>query len=48
MEVRDGSGDLRGSPGRVGGQSGRSGTGRRTLGEVLDGLGPTGRSGTGR
>ena len=33
---RDGSGDPRGSPGRVGGSSGRSGTGWRTLGAVRD------------
>ena len=36
-EVRDGSGDPRGGPGRVEGPSGSSGTGRGTLGEVWDG-----------
>ena len=57
-EVRDWLGDPRGGPGRVGGPTGRSGTGLRTYGEVRDELGdpweglgqvggPSGRSGTG-
>ena len=37
-EVWDGSGDPRGSPGQVGGPSGRSGTGRGTHGKVRDEL----------
>ena len=36
-EVRDGSGDPRGCPGRFVGPSGRSETGWGTLGEVRDG-----------
>ena len=36
-EVRDGSGDPPYNPGRVGGPSGRSGTGQGTIGEVRDG-----------
>ena len=57
-EVRDGSGDPQERPGWVGGPSGRSGTGRETLGEVKDRSrvspvgsgrdgGPSGRCGTG-
>ena len=46
--VRDGSGDLRGGLGRVGGPSRRFGTGRGTRGEVWDGFErPSERSGTG-
>ena len=37
LEVRDGSGDSRGGPGRVGGPSSRCWTGHGTLGEVMDG-----------
>ena len=37
LEVRDGSGEPRGGPGRVEGLSGRSGTGRVNLEEVRDG-----------
>ena len=58
-EVRDRSGETLGGPGRVGGPSRRSGTGRGTLSKVWDRLGdpPRGlrrarelsrRSGTGR
>ena len=36
-EVRDGSGDPRGGPGRVGGPSGMFVTSRETHGEVRDG-----------
>ena len=36
-EVWDGSLDSRGGPGWFVGLSGRSGTGRRTLGDILDG-----------
>ena len=35
-EVRDGSRDRQGSPGRVEGPTGRSKTGRKTLGEDRD------------
>ena len=38
-KFRDRSGDTRGGLGRVGGPSRRSGTGRRNLEEVRDGLG---------
>ena len=38
-EVRDGSEDPRGSPGRVGGPSGWSGTVLSTIGEIQDGSG---------
>ena len=38
-EVRDGLEDTRGRPGRVGGPLRCSGTGRGTIGEVLDGSG---------
>ena len=38
-EVRDMLGDPRGGPDQVGGLSGRSGTGRVTLGEDRDGSG---------
>ena len=37
IEVRDGSGDLRGGLGQVGGPSVRYGKGRRSLGEVRNG-----------
>ena len=37
-EVRDGSGDPRGDPRRVGGPTGISGTGRRTVREVRGNL----------
>ena len=40
-KVRDGSGDPTGGTGRVGGHSGRSGTGRGTHPEVLDRSGDT-------
>ena len=46
-EVRDGSGDPRGGPGRVEGPSGWYGQGRGTLGEVWDELGEH-RGGPGR
>ena len=36
-EIRDGSADPRGGPGRVGGPSGRYETGRGTIGEIRDG-----------
>ena len=54
-EVRDGEGDPRGGPRRVGGPSGRYGMARETLGKVRDGsedpwggLGQVVRCGTGR
>ena len=47
-EVRDWSRDLRRGTKWVGRSSGRFGTGRGTLGEVRDGLGPSWRSGTGQ
>ena len=46
-ELRDVSQDSRRGPGRVGGPSRRSGTGRETLGMVRDGSGDT-RGGLGR
>ena len=48
LEFQDGLGDAQEGPGRVGGPSGWSGTGRRTLGKVRDGSGPPGRSEMGR
>ena len=42
-QVRDGLGDPSGGPGMVRGPSGRSGTGKGTLGEYRDGLGDTWR-----
>ena len=47
-EVQDGSLDRRGGPGRVGGASGRSGTGRGTLGVVRNSSLDSGVPGTGR
>ena len=45
-EVRDGSADPRGGPGRVEALLGWSGTGRGTLEKVWDGLGNLGKSRT--